>query len=213
MISENTIAITNGYESDVDVVQRTITTTFNNTLIPITRSNALSRIRRAAQSTHTHSCTTSSDRCSCTSDNLLDIQYEVHYESLTLPAYFPIHGKHDRDGDRKLNSKPNPWCTQINAVEGILPYLAFRYAIERVNDDDNVLPNVKLGYIVFDTCFDGQYAESAFRAFHEKQQIFAQPPQPPLKTYIHSFIGGMEEDVTAALDIRNSKSPKLLQVN
>ncbi len=143
------------------------------------------------------------DSCLCTSQQIKDIQFELKYARLTLLGYFPIH----QDG-------PNgEVCSQIRSREGFEPLMAFKYAIQRVNNDPNLLPNVTLGYMVFDTCSDDEYAGLTFDAFDKNLRFFSKPPQLPVMTYVHAFIGGFENDVSKALSRVSDTGQRLVQVS
>ena len=170
------------------------------------KTNIANRIRRSAS----QRCGTSP--CTCESDQILDLQYSVWYESVTLFAYFPLHGKSQTSDIGTGTNAKEDWCSHLNTIEGLLPYLAFRYAIDRVNEDTNVLPNLKMGYLAFDTCGDVNHARVLFEAFTQKRRLFTQYPQQPVMTYLYGFLGEVGDDVTAALDDANTELPKLLQV-
>lgn len=143
------------------------------------------------------------DDCLCTTTEVKDLNFELKYARLTLLGYFPIHN-HGPNGDV---------CSQIRLKEGFEPLMAFKYAVQRVNNDPNLLPNVTLGYMVFDTCSDDEYAALAFDAFDKNLKFFSKSPQVPVMTYVHAFIGGFENDVSKALNKVSDTGQRLVQVS
>ena len=65
-----------------------------------------------------------------------------------LGGLFPVHQKGDGDTP----------CGKINADRGIQRVEAMLYTIDRINRDNSILPNIKLGATIFDTCARGTYA-------------------------------------------------------
>ena len=90
--------------------------------------------------------------------------------------------------------------------------MAFRYAINKVNADERLLPNFTLGYMAFDTCSNPEYGADVFTAFDRNLRLFSQKPDKPILTYIYAFIGAYDSDVTMALNRRNLEGYNILQV-
>ena len=140
--------------------------------------------------------------CLCSDLDVAGLQYELRYARLTLLGYFPIH--------RKPHSGPP--CSEFRTWAGFVPLMAFKYAIDRVNNDPSLLPNVSLGYMVFDTCSDASYAGLGFNALDKNLRFFAQPPDLPVITYVHAFIGEIGDDVTKELNKASDTGQRLVQV-
>ncbi|KAL2735883.1 metabotropic glutamate receptor 4 isoform X1 [Vespula squamosa] len=67
---------------------------------------------------------------------------------ILLGALFPIHGKG--------NSGEN--CGKIKLEDGIQPLEAMLYTLQQINQDPKILPGVRLGALVFDSCDNPSYA-------------------------------------------------------
>ncbi|XP_023690974.1 metabotropic glutamate receptor 7-like isoform X1 [Paramormyrops kingsleyae] len=67
---------------------------------------------------------------------------------LTLGGLFPVH-------TRGLNGLP---CGDLKKENGILRLEAMMYALDQINSDDEILPNITLGARVLDTCSRDTYA-------------------------------------------------------
>lgn len=61
---------------------------------------------------------------------------------------FPMH---ERGGD----GEP---CGQIKAEKGIQRLEAMLYALDQINKDPDILPNITLGALILDTCSSDTYA-------------------------------------------------------
>ena len=146
------------------------------------------------------SCT--SHKCFCTNPQISDLQFELKYARLTLLGYFPIHKSAQNGG----------FCRSFNIDTGFIPQMAFRYAVDRVNKDSHLLPGVDLGYMIFDTCSDSNYTEMSFNALDKNLRFFYQPPELPVITYVHTFIGAINDDVTKTLNRASVKGQRLVQV-
>lgn len=68
--------------------------------------------------------------------------------SVMLGGLFPVHQK--GEGDMA--------CGIINADRGIQRVEAMLYTIDKINKNDSILPGIKLGAEIFDTCARGTYA-------------------------------------------------------
>ena len=60
---------------------------------------------------------------------------------LTLGGLFPL---------TSFDEKEN--CRDIISVDGMRPFLAMYFAVETINSDDSILPNITLGTKLLDTC-------------------------------------------------------------
>ena len=147
----------------------------------------------------TSTCT----HCTCASPELSGLTYQLEYQPNTLLAYFPIHQDNRQSGQL---------CSTFRPKEGFLSFMAFRYAIDRVNQDPRLMSDVKLGYLAFDTCSDPDVARSAFVATDQGLRFFDQPPQVPMVTHVYGFVGGFEKQVVDALSTANMESKQLVQV-
>ncbi|XP_053377191.1 metabotropic glutamate receptor 3-like isoform X2 [Mercenaria mercenaria] len=65
-----------------------------------------------------------------------------------LGGLFPVHQKGESDIP----------CGIINADRGIQRVEAMLFTLDRINKDDSILPGIKLGTTIFDTCARGTYA-------------------------------------------------------
>ena len=76
-------------------------------------------------------------RCLCSNLTIKNLDYQYHHGTarLTLVGFFPVHGT--PQGGR--------FCSEFNRKQGFEPFMAFKYAVERVNRDPNVLGNIHLG--------------------------------------------------------------------
>lgn len=68
---------------------------------------------------------------------------------ILLGGIFPVH-------QQKKGAKNH--CGLINKDRGIQRLEAMLFAIDRINQDNRLLPNVKLGAIILDTCSSDSYA-------------------------------------------------------
>lgn len=68
--------------------------------------------------------------------------------SVMLGGLFPVHQK--GDGDTA--------CGSINVDRGIQRVEAMLFTIDKINKNDSILPGIKLGAEIFDTCARGTYA-------------------------------------------------------
>lgn len=66
---------------------------------------------------------------------------------LILGGLFPVHGKGDL-----VSCGPNVYNRGVQRIEAML------YAIDRINMDNNLLPNITLGVHILDTCSRDTYA-------------------------------------------------------
>ncbi|XP_043461432.1 metabotropic glutamate receptor 8-like isoform X2 [Leptopilina heterotoma] len=67
---------------------------------------------------------------------------------IVLGALFPVH----RKGFMGQN------CGKIQSEDGLQPLEAMLYTIEQINQDPKILPGIRLGAIVFDSCDNSNYA-------------------------------------------------------
>ena len=146
--------------------------------------------------------TSTCESCRCSDGAVADLKYQMNSGGLTLTGYFPLHG----------SSQGEARCMTVPSTDGFLQYMAFRYAIDKVNDDLSLLGNVTLGYIAFDTCSDPDHASLAYSSWTYGLRLFTQKPQVPAITYTNAFIGGFNSDVTATLNKINSVGQSLVQV-
>ncbi|XP_065314843.1 metabotropic glutamate receptor 3-like isoform X2 [Gordionus sp. m RMFG-2023] len=67
---------------------------------------------------------------------------------IILGGLFPIH----------LKGNDEAPCGNINVERGIQRFMAMLYAVELINNDTNLLPGIKLGVNILDTCARENYA-------------------------------------------------------
>ena len=79
----------------------------------------------------------------CIADKLPEKNAKLSLSGLYITALFGVH-----NSDPASKTK----CGTINTQDGILFVEAFRFAINKVNNDSGLLYGNKLGYQVFDTC-------------------------------------------------------------
>lgn len=68
---------------------------------------------------------------------------EVRHGQVLLGGLFPAHVDYD----------PSKQLCQTTSIRGIEQAFAMMYAIEKVNNATNLLPNITLGYHIHDSCF------------------------------------------------------------
>ncbi|XP_014669839.1 PREDICTED: metabotropic glutamate receptor 2-like [Priapulus caudatus] len=66
------------------------------------------------------------------------------HENLMLGGIFPVHGYGAGHRDDNECGALNPYSIEFA--------LAMIYTIERLNADERILPNISLGYVIFDSC-------------------------------------------------------------
>lgn len=69
---------------------------------------------------------------------------------IILGGIFPMH-EHNSD-------EPDYPCGAVKEEKGIQRLEAMLYAIDSINNDDNLLPNVTLGALIIDSCSSDTYA-------------------------------------------------------
>ncbi|CAH1801203.1 unnamed protein product, partial [Owenia fusiformis] len=149
-------------------------------------------------------CQNTRDTCGCSSVELMDIDFDIHYERVTLPAYFSIHSKGE--------SPSNP-CGDFVSDVGFQQYMAFKYAIDKINNELHLLPNISLGMMAFDTCSNPDYGRQVFQAFDRNLLLMNKPPELPILTYVFAFLGDTRSDVSASLSKANQKGYNLVQIS
>ncbi|XP_033223425.1 metabotropic glutamate receptor 8-like [Belonocnema kinseyi] len=81
--------------------------------------------------------------------NLVDAKMYVNVSGdIVLGALFPVHRK-GINGDN---------CGKIQAEDGIQPLEAMLYTIQQINRDPSIIPGIKLGALIFDSCDNPNYA-------------------------------------------------------
>ncbi|XP_043249724.1 metabotropic glutamate receptor 4-like [Colletes gigas] len=118
---------------------------------------------------------------------------------IVLGGLFPIH-RRGSDGSS---------CGEIQLEDGIQPLEAMLYTLGRVNDDQNILPGVRLGVLAFDTCDNPSYAlEQAFyfvKGFIARDNQLASSPEYLCNDgTVPKFMNGGFEDVVAVLGAQSS---------
>ena len=69
---------------------------------------------------------------------------------IVLGGIFPMHEHNSADREYP--------CGAIKEEKGIQRLEAMLYAIDEINKDDNLLPNITLGMVVIDSCSSDTYA-------------------------------------------------------
>ena len=141
--------------------------------------------------------------CTCSSGYVTNLQFQIDYAPLMLAGYFPVHRR----------NAAGVSCSQFRTMDGFIQYMAFRYAIERINKDPNLLGDIKLGYIALDTCSEAELARKAFQSYDQGLRLFTQSSQTPQVSHVHAFIGGYDDNVTRALHYANKAGNRLVQIS
>ena len=124
----------------------------------------------------------------------------MKHGDLTIIGFFPIY--HQLDGGKR----------QMRLNDGFLPYLAFKYAIDRVNKDKKLFTNGSLGYLAFDTMSNANFSRELFAAVSNGWYLFTEMENPPRMSYIQSFIAGYTADDYHAFHAFSDEDQKYIQV-
>ncbi|XP_055031001.2 extracellular calcium-sensing receptor-like [Misgurnus anguillicaudatus] len=115
---------------------------------------------------------------------------------ITIGTLISIHSKETLSSS-EFTEKPQLICSSKNIVDLRLAQIMI-FAIEEINKSENLLPNVSIGYKIFDTCGSRLSSMSATMAVMNGQEFAAGDRcngQPP----IHAIIGETESSATVIL--------------
>ncbi|XP_055031000.2 extracellular calcium-sensing receptor-like [Misgurnus anguillicaudatus] len=115
---------------------------------------------------------------------------------ITIGTLISIHSKETLSSS-EFTEKPQLICSSLNIQDLRLAQIMI-FAIDEINRSGNLLPNVSIGYKIFDTCGSGLSSMSATMAVMNGQEFAAGDRcngQPP----IHAIIGESESSATVIL--------------
>nr|XP_055030768.1 extracellular calcium-sensing receptor-like [Misgurnus anguillicaudatus] len=115
---------------------------------------------------------------------------------ITIGSLISIHSKETLSSS-EFTEKPQLICSSVNIQDLRLAQIMI-FAIDEINRSENLLPNVSIGYKIFDTCGSGLSSMSATMAVMNGQEFAAGDRcngQPP----IHAIIGETESSATVIL--------------
>lgn len=69
---------------------------------------------------------------------------------IVFGGLFPMH--------EHLPSNPEHPCGEVKEEKGIQRLEAMLYALDLINEDPNILPNITIGAVILDTCSSDTYA-------------------------------------------------------
>ncbi|XP_046477673.1 metabotropic glutamate receptor 6 isoform X1 [Neodiprion pinetum] len=117
---------------------------------------------------------------------------------ITLGALFPIHRK-GSDGED---------CGRIQTEDGIQPLEAMLYTLQQINQDPDILPGIKLGALVFDSCDNPSHALKQalyfVKGFIAHVNTYHQQEFHCLDGSAPKFLGGGFDKVVAVLAAQSS---------
>nr|XP_033799951.1 vomeronasal type-2 receptor 26-like [Geotrypetes seraphini] len=142
-------------------------------------------------------------------------------DGISDPACFLSSGHHSsyfREGDlilgsvlqlrqssgiakSKFTKKPNPIYQGMTSLQTYKDYLAFIFAIEEINNNPNLLPNITLGFHIYDS------TSNAYRALHGAMSILSgRQEEEPIPNYsckrkgtLIGFLGEKASDISATV--------------
>ncbi|XP_065139996.2 extracellular calcium-sensing receptor-like [Paramisgurnus dabryanus] len=115
---------------------------------------------------------------------------------ITIGTLISIHSKETLSSS-EFTEKPQLICSSVNIQDLRLAQIIM-FAIDEINRSENLLPNVSIGYKIFDTCGSRLSSMSATMAVMNGQEFAAGDRcngQPP----IHAIIGESESSATVIL--------------
>ncbi|XP_076162365.1 metabotropic glutamate receptor 4 [Ptiloglossa arizonensis] len=116
---------------------------------------------------------------------------------IVLGGLFPVH-RRGNDGES---------CGEIQGEDGIQPLEAMLYTLRRVNEDPRILPGIRLGALVFDTCDNPSRALE--RAFYFVKGLIARDHSDEYRCADRTaakFMDGGFEEVAAVLGPQSSSA-------
>ncbi|XP_065139995.1 extracellular calcium-sensing receptor-like [Paramisgurnus dabryanus] len=115
---------------------------------------------------------------------------------ITIGTLISIHSKETLSSS-EFTEKPQLICSSVNIQDLRLAQIMI-FAIDEINRSENLLPNVSIGYKIFDTCGSGLSSMSATMAVMNGQE-FAAGDRCNGQTPIHAIIGETESSATVIL--------------
>nr|XP_055030999.1 extracellular calcium-sensing receptor-like [Misgurnus anguillicaudatus] len=115
---------------------------------------------------------------------------------ITIGTLISIHSKETLSSS-EFTRKPQLICSSVNLIDLRLAQIMI-FAIDEINRSGNLLPNVSIGYKIYDTCASRLSSMSATMAVMNGQEFAAGERcngQPP----IHAIIGETESSATVIL--------------
>nr|XP_055030341.1 extracellular calcium-sensing receptor-like [Misgurnus anguillicaudatus] len=115
---------------------------------------------------------------------------------ITIGTLISIHSKETLSSS-EFTEKPQLICSSVNIQDLRLAQIMI-FAIDEINRSGNLLPNVSIGYKIFDTCGSGLSSMSATMAVMNGQE-FAAEHRCNGQSPIHAIIGDSESSATVIL--------------
>ncbi|XP_065140000.1 extracellular calcium-sensing receptor-like [Paramisgurnus dabryanus] len=115
---------------------------------------------------------------------------------ITIGTLISIHSKETLSSS-EFTRKPQLICSSVNLIDLRLAQIMI-FAIEEINRSGNLLPNVSIGYKIYDTCASRLSSMSATMAVMNGQE-FAAGDRCNGQSPIHAIIGETESSATVIL--------------
>ncbi|KAK7151679.1 hypothetical protein R3I94_008126 [Phoxinus phoxinus] len=117
---------------------------------------------------------------------------------ITIGALFPVHSTETLPSFEFTN-KPQPLsCSSVNLRDFRLAQIMI-FAIEEINRSENLLPNVSIGYRIYDTCGSRLSTMSAIMGLMNGQECGGGDRIWNGQSPIHAIIGDSESSTTVVL--------------
>ncbi|XP_048837916.1 extracellular calcium-sensing receptor-like [Brienomyrus brachyistius] len=115
---------------------------------------------------------------------------------IVIGAAFSIHRKLSLPALSFRNKPPPPSCSSLNLREFRFAQ-TMTFAIEEINNSSSLLPNVTIGYEIYDSCSTTLVSMRAAMSLVNGQEQTAQ--QCPGRAAVHAIIGESESSSTIAI--------------
>ncbi|XP_056397706.1 taste receptor type 1 member 3-like [Hyla sarda] len=115
-----------------------------------------------------------------------------------LGGLFALHNEADASGNWKGNETMQ--CKHFNPNE-FMALLAMKFAVDEINNSSTLLPNVSLGYDIYDTCYDVKVIQQASLRFlteREESVIQVLCNYTDYKTEVVAVVGPSSSDMAMA---------------